>query len=256
MMVLLIKRIETFFGRQVDEVALRQARQRNIAYFLDPVFGAKFQGTGHWSNAPTYKILMSLIRKRPRDLIKLCTAAARAAGKEGSQQILTKHLESVFEDYSQGRIQDTINEYRTELPEIERLIVAMKPTKIHKRAKEGYLYDTASLLTKIRNAMQGGRFIFAGGRNATEKELASFLYKINFLVATKELDSGFIVRRYFEENRYLSSTFADFGFAWEVHPAYRWALQPDSVWGILENLRIAADDDEEEEERAKAQRRI
>ena len=245
-MVLLIKRIETFFGRSVDDIRLRGEKQKHIAHYLDSVFGSRFEGQGHWANAPTYKVLMSLIRKRPRDLVKLCTAAGRLAGKDKSNLIFTKHLESVFEDYSQGRIQDSINEYRSELPDIGRLLVGMKPTKRTRRTREAYLYDTGSLLTKLRNVMEGGRFRFATGREATDKELASFLYKTNFLIATKTLRSEYIVRRYFEENRYLSSTFADFGFAWEVHPAYRWALQPDTVLDILQNLPVAADDDEEE----------
>jgi hypothetical protein len=168
--------------------------------------------------------------------------------------IVTRHLEAVFEDYSQGRIQDSINEYRSEMPDIERLLVGMKPAKRTRRTRDAYLYDTGSLLEKLRNIMEGGRFRFATGQEAREKDLASFLYKTNFLIATKSLESRYIVRRYFEENRYLSSTFADFGFAWEVHPAYRWALQPDNVWDILKNFPPAADDDEEDEELAKERR--
>ena len=253
-MVLLIKRIETFFGRAIDETKLRGEKQRHIAHYLDSVFQPRFEGQGHWANAPTYKVLMSLIRKRPRDLIKLCTSAARKAGTERASLIFTKHLESVFEDYSQGRIQDSINEYRSELPEIGRLLMGMKPMKRTRRTREAYFYDTGALLGKLRNIMEGGRFRFATGQEATEKELASFLYKTNFLIATKALKSGYIVRRYFEENRYLSSTFADFGFGWEVHPGYRWALQPDTVWDIFQNLQLAADDDEEAEERERARK--
>ena len=255
-MVLLIKRIETFFGRSIDETTLRGTKQRHMAHYLDGVFGQRFEGQGHWANAPTYKVLMSLIRKRPRDLVKLCTAAARIAGRERRSLIVTKHLESVFEDYSQGRIQDSINEYRSEMPDIERLLVGMKPTKRTRRTRDAYLYDTATLIGKLKNIMEGGRFRFSTGRDATAKDLASFLYKTNFLIATKTLKSGYIVRRYFEENRYLSSTFADFGFAWEVHPAYRWALQPDTVWDIFQNLQLAADDNEENEEWDKARKRM
>ena len=46
------------------------------------------------------------------------------------------------------------------------------------------------------------------------------------------------VRKYFEENRYLSTDFVDFGFDWEVHPAYRWALQPDSLKNIFDELEL------------------
>ena len=255
-MVLLIKRIETYFGRPIDEKALRGQRQIHLAHYLEGVFESRFRGQGHWANAPMYRVLMSLIRKRPRDLVKLCTSAAREAGKERSSLIATKHLESVFEDYSQGRIQDSINEYRSELPDIERLLVGMKPAKRTRKTKDAYFYDSGALLKKLRNIMEGGRFRFAKGGEATEKELASFLYKTNFLIATKTLESGYVVRRYFEENRYISSTFADFGFGWEVHPAYRWALQPDTVWDIFRNLHLAVDDDVEEDELQKAKRGV
>jgi hypothetical protein len=50
------------------------------------------------------------------------------------------------------------------------------------------------------------------------------------------LEDGTIDRKYFEENRYLSSTFVDFGYNWEVHPAFRWALQPDDIMTIFKNL--------------------
>ncbi len=66
------------------------------------------------------------------------------------------------------------------------------------------------------------------------------MYKINFLTARKE-DGNYIIRRYFEESRYLSQKFADFGFDWEVHPAYRWSLQPDSVSEVLTHMKPSAE---------------
>lgn len=102
------------------------------------------------------------------------------------------------------------------------------------------MYTTQGLLNKVSNIIQGGAFRFANGRAATQKELAAFMYKINFLTARKETSAG-IVRRYFEENRYLSSQLFDLGFDWEIHPAYRWALQPESLQGIFESLALSAD---------------
>ena len=81
-------------------------------------------------------------------------------------------------------------------------------------------------------------FIFKNGKRANAKELAHFLYKINFLTARKVLDTGEIQRKYFEENRYLSSSFVDFGYEWEIHPAFRWALQPDSIDDIFNKLEL------------------
>jgi hypothetical protein len=241
-LVLLIKRIETFFGRGVYEPTLLSTRQHQLAHYLNPIMEPTFVGTGLWANAPTYRVLMSLVRKRPRDLVKLCTLAARDTHQKKGSLIRTGNLQAIFDEYSQGRVQDTINEYRSELPNIERLLINMKPNTREITTKQGYVYSTEALLRKVGNIMQGGEFRFANGAAASNRDLASFMYKINFLTARKETAGG-IVRRYFEENRYLSSHFTDFGFQWEVHPAYRWALQPSSITDIFNTLGLSADSD-------------
>jgi hypothetical protein len=183
---------------------------------------------------------MSLIRKRPRDLVKLCTLAARKARERRDSHILTEDFQDIFEEYSQGRIQDTINEFRSELPEIERLILNMKPSRRERTTREGYVYRTDELLKKIQTVTERGAFRFANRGEASNKNLAAFLYKINFLTARKETRDG-IDRKFFEENRYLTCNFADFGYDWEVHPAYRWALQPDDPRSIWKELELNAD---------------
>ena len=237
-LVLLIKRVETFLGRDVDERKLLQTPQPHLANYLDPVMERYFDGVGHWRHAPTYRVLMSLIRKRPRDLVKLCTLAARDARDHNQMLIRTSNFKEIFSEYSQGRVQDTINEFRSELPGIERLLLNMKPTKREQRTKDNYVYDTASLLKKLDNIRQSGEFHFVNRGAATTKDLAAFLYKINFITARKDMKNGRIERRYFEENRYLSHEFADFGFAWEIHPAYRWALQPSGMHEIFQTLEL------------------
>jgi hypothetical protein len=112
---------------------------------------------------------------------------------------------------------------------------------VERQAKSGYVYKTDALLKKIKNISEQGKFVQRNGREADAKDLANFLYKINFLTARKELENGEIERRYFEENRYVSGRFADFGYDWEIHPAYRWALQPDTVASILTELELSSD---------------
>lgn len=236
--VLLVKRIESFFGRDVDETKLINTPQWQLARYLDPVMESRFNGRGHWADAPIHKVLMSLTRKRPRDIVKLCTLAAKKAGSGKRNLINTKDFEQSFEEYSQGRLQDTINEFRSELRDIEKLLLGMRPTGRNRTTKEGFVYSTDSLLKKIRNIQEQGSFVFANKTEATSKELAGFMYKINFITARKETD-GKIVRQYFEENRFLQNQFADFGFAWEVHPAFRWALQPQDINAIFKNLELA-----------------
>jgi hypothetical protein len=240
-LALLAKRIETYFGRPVDERKLLAMRQWELAEYLSPVMEPLFTGKGKWAKAPVHRILMSLIRKRPRDLVKLCTLCARKAHDVSRRRIATQDFEDSFEEYSQGRIQDTINEFKSELPEIERLIINMKPTTKERRSREGFIYRTDALLSKIQSISQMGQFRFRNGSAAEPKDLAIFLYKINFLTARKVLASGEIDRKYFEENRYLSAKFSDFGYDWEIHPAYRWALQPDTVKDIYEQLELNSD---------------
>jgi len=239
-LAMLAKRIEHFHGRVRTTEELVALNQLQLSKLLSPAMEETFHGRGNWRNIPTYRMLMSLVRKRPRDIVKLCTLAARNARSKGNAIIGTENFNNVFEEYSQGRLQDTVNEYRTELPDIERLLLGMKPSREEKKTSAGYIYSTEALFSKIQKIQQSGAFKFHGGKNADFKDLAAFLYKINFITARKE-DGEFIQRRYFEESRYLSHKFVDFGFDWEVHPAYRWALQPDNLSEIFDSLRASAD---------------
>lgn len=239
-LAMLVKRVDSFFGRTQPTENFIKASQPLLAGHLEEVLAKDFNGRGNWQKIPTYRMLMSLIRKRPRDLVKLCTLAARQARQDGEEIIGTKSFERIFEEYSQGRLQDTINEYRSELPDIERLLFNMRPSKAEKKTKLSYVYNSDELLKKIHNIQQSGQFKFANGKTADAKQLAAFMYKINFLTARKD-QGELIERRYFEESRYLSHKFVDFGFDWEVHPAYRWALQPDTLDDIFFQLKPNSD---------------
>lgn len=241
-LVLLIKRIESFFGRTVDESRLLQTKQKNLASYLNPIFEEKFTGFGKWEKAPMYRVLMSLIRKRPRDLVLLCTLAAQDARKQKSNKIGTENLQNVFEQYSQERVQDTINEFKSELPDIGRLLLSMKPTQRELTTAEGYTYSSNELIQKLKHIISQGDFVFSTGMKATAQDLAQFLYKINFITARKELSDGTIDRKYFEEQRFLQNQFANFGYSWEMHMAYRWALQPDSINGIYKKVALSSDE--------------
>ena len=87
--ILLIKRIESYFGRDIIESDLLKKHQKDLARYLYPVIEPRFQGLGVWQNAPMYRVIMSLIRKRPRDLVKLCTLAARSAGECKNEKVQT-----------------------------------------------------------------------------------------------------------------------------------------------------------------------
>ena len=240
-LALLAKRVETYFGRTPPD-NLEKLEQKELAKFLLPVMEEKFHGAGKWENAPIHRILMTLIRRRPRDLVKLCSLAARHAHERGLNKIYTEDFEAIFEEYSQGRSQDTFNEYKSELPQIQRLIEGMRPTTKEVRANLGWIYTTDSLNKKLANICLQGQFIFSSGAKAGPKDLAQFLYKINFLVARKDHGrDGLIERKFFEENRYISSEFRDFGYDWEIHPAFRKHLQPESIFSLAKTIALSAD---------------
>lgn len=241
-LLLLIKRIQSFIGREFDVDANRNTPQRELARYLDPVFEKRFTGSGKWENAPIYVILMSLIRKRPRDLVKLCNAAAKNAYENYKNKIDTVSLKNVFVTYSQDRIQDTELEYRSELKDINRLLLNMKPSGNEVKQGRGFIYNTNELRKKIRSIMERGAFTFKNGKRATDTDLHHFLYKINFITARKRLEDGFIDRKYFEENKYLTETTTDFGYEWEVHPAFRWVLSPSTPESIIREIELSADD--------------
>jgi hypothetical protein len=235
-LALLVKRVTTYFGNAISESELKTTHQGELAKHLNKIIEPVFAGEGKWENRAMSKVLLSVIRKRPRDLVKVLTLAARNANSRGSNYIMTKDLQAIFDEYSLDRIQDAINEYKSELPAIERLIFGMRPVKRNVKASDSFYYDTPSLLLKLNKIRERGEFRFANGEYADAKQLAAFLYKINFITATKKREDGFIDRKDFEINRYLAPKFEDFGFDWEVHMAYRWGLDPSVNESIYSDL--------------------
>lgn len=236
-LVMLIKRIETYFGRSINEDYLLSQRQRDIGDYLNSVFEERFQGNGQWENAPMYRVLMSLIRKRPRDLVKLCTLAARKAYTNKHSLILTNDLESVFKNYSNDRLTDTSTEYKSELPQVQELLLKMKPSQKELALGTPCLFSRQQLIKKLEDVLSMSHFTFKDGKKVTAQSLAAFLYKINFITARKTVGDE-ILRVYYDENQYIYNDFADFGYSYEIHPAYRWALQPSNISTLFSEIEL------------------
>lgn len=230
------KRIVSYFKMGITDDEIEKLSQRNISErILSKVIDPKFQGKGRWEDRPTYTILMSLTRARPRDLIKLFHLAAKNAYRDRVHLIHTEQLQDALEPYSQERLQDIINEYKSEVPQLERLLLEMRPSTKERRTAESYQFTTAELRSKINKVLGHVNVTFTNGKAVSSGSIIQFLYKIDFITARKNID-GTIDRKYFTEGRFLAPEFVDFGYDWEVHPAYRWALQPQSIHDILDNL--------------------
>ena len=241
-LVIMALRIANYLGKEIDVGEFEKQTQNTIARELHPVIEDRFSvGRGHWDRAPIHIVLLSLNRNRPRDLIKLLTEAAREAYRNKHTKITSTDLEKVFAEYSHGRITDLILEFQSELPNIEALLYNMKPTTQQERLKEKrWLYTNDELIVKIKNILSNNNFAFTGRSIVTPKALAEFLYKIDFLIARDEKDEK-VDWIHYDQNRMLQSQFVDFGYKWEVHPAYRWALQPKSVHEILDSVGFDPD---------------
>lgn len=203
---------------------------------LSSVMEEKFQGEGHWGNRPIHNVLLSLCRSRPRDLILLLHAAAKRAYKNNHSLITTGDIEQSFATYSGDRLQDLINEFRSELPSIKDVLLQFRPTKKKGEKLSGsFLYTRDQIITKIKSVRQHVSILFTSGILVRDVDVLFFLYKIDFLQARKEMEDGRIERRNFDQGQFLVSPTADFGFDMEVHPAYRWALQPIDIQSIIES---------------------
>lgn len=240
-LVLMAKRVANYFNVEFDDnhyMKQRAGGQLEIARYLEPVITEKFEGAGHWANRPIHNVLLSLTRRRPRDLVKLLSGAAQVADKNEKNIITTRDLTDSFPEYSKGRISDLVSEFRSELPEIEQVLYALRPSKkdIQNKDKK-YLYTNDELIGRLNALAARSNVYFKNGKKATGMSLAEFLFKIDFVIARREVN-GSIERYYYEDHSKLQSSKASFGMQWEVHPAYRWALNPQKVNEIISELEL------------------
>lgn len=202
-LILFAKRIETFLGNSVNDADLYSKRQPEIAKSFSHVMEPRFSGQGKWSDAPMHRILMSLQRKRPRDLVKLLGGAAKAAYKNDHEIITTSDLRGTFSTYSAERLQDIVNEFSSEIPQLKRLLLAMKPNaarpnKGPRKGSDSYLFSQADLDKKVSNILAGNPARFTNNAVVSARSIGQFFYKIDFVIARKDLDYGVVDRKFFD----------------------------------------------------------
>lgn len=231
----LAKRICAYFNEPFDDKKTEDKKtlQYNIVQYLNFIFVPNFdQSTRVWSNAPTHRVIYSLIRRKPRDMVKLCHSIAEEAYRKQLPLIDSSCFLAVLETYSQERLKDLVNEYVNQLPKLQNLLIRMAPTQKEYQSKstERYVYSTAKLHTKIKNIQQNMdiRIYQANCEklcSADFHQISHFLYKIGFITGRKRNESGIIDRVYYAESPYLlNANVGDRGYSWEIHPAYRGAL--------------------------------
>lgn len=245
----LSKRICSYFDQPFDEGATNDPTtvQYHLAKYLNYVFIPRFgSNTKTWANAPTHRVIYSLIRRKPRDMVKLCQSVAEEAYNKKLTKIDESCFFSVMESYSQERLKDLINEYINQLPKIQDLLVRMAPTQKEFQTKttERYVYSTSELYSKIQNIQQNVRVSIYNASSeslqpASFHQIAQFLYKIGFITGRKRNASGVIDRAYYNDSPYLlTPSVGDKGYSWEIHPAYRGALSNGTSDNWVQTLTI------------------
>ena len=216
-------------------------RQDEIARIFDPILEPTFHGWGKWDNAPTRRVLLSMTRNRPRDLIALLTLAASEAHKKRRVQITSDDLQAVFSQYSDERLNDLILEYGTRLLGMSKLLMSFKPAVAKGKAADKFRFTndrmTVHLKSVLKQSGSGVRFSYEKG-SPDFRRILDFLYRIDFLQAWYRDSSGVIERVNFQDRQLAVSGLADFGYSWEVLPAYRWAIQPTRLTDVIESLDL------------------
>lgn len=249
----LAKRICTYYSIPFDEEKAKDDNtlQYNIQEYLNVVFEKRFSEYSRiWPNAPIHRVMFSLLRRKPRDMVKLCQNVAECAYEKSLDKIDGDCFISILDNYSQERMKDIINEYKNVIKGLEPLLMRMAPTQqeIKERYKERYVYTTAQLYGKIKNILQNVPVQIynpntEGLTNADVHDVAYFLYKIGFITGRKKPYKK-IERVYFEQSPYLlKKNVGDGGYSWEIHPAYRAAL----ALGIKDNWLSTIDNELEED---------
>lgn len=236
---ILVRRVATYQGRGAELAAFGKLTQHQLAHYLDGLFEPKYAGSGAWDGQVTYKVILSFVRAKPRDIILFCAGAARCAALNRHTMILSGDITQTIVPYCVGRVADLINEFRSELPDIERLIYGMKASHRERKEHRGNRYTTNELVTKLKDISSQGKFTFFDGSLATPNELIRFLFRITFITARRDSVVG-VERKYFDEAAHLTTQFADFGYDWEIHPAYRWALERENAVNLFSEVEPTA----------------
>lgn len=217
---LLYKRIESqgkLNGFDVPVPEYNEAVDKYEERILQLLFVEKIQ----WGNknVHSYRVIHTLSYERPRWAIQLCKLAQANALKRRRAIISKEDIDDIWGDYGSKRIADLVAEHKHQCRQIEELITAFRGGD--------RLMSRDQLLVFIKNKILNHISVFIDSQRATTQiEVASFLYRIGFLVARSDEASGDYEHYGFRDMPDLlaSRTDNDFNMKWEIHPCYRQAL--------------------------------
>ncbi len=239
--IIVARRIARFFKTPFNhEMYLsEERRQDEIARVFDPIIERTFHGFGRWDATPTRRVILSMTRNRPRDLLTLLTLAAQEANQKGRTIINSTDLQNVFPRYSEDRLNDLNVEYSSRISGLDGLLLSFKPSHGRGKTSEKFRYTNDRISTHLKEILKSsnGRITFAYEKGIPDyRRILDFLYRIDFLQAWYRNSDGSIERVNFQDRQLAVTGLAEFGYSWEVLPAYRWAIQPAKIQDVIESL--------------------
>ena len=179
-----------------------------------------FKPTVFWNekDVDTYKVLYILSYNRPRWGIQLCKLAQKNALANNMSLIEKRDIDARWGEYGLKRISDLIVEHKHQCNQVEDLVNSFRG--LERRFPQHELLEI--IRTKIINSLN----VQIDGKKCTKTdEIADFLYRIGFIVASSEDGYGYHHYSYSDlPDLFSGKNNNGFNLIWEIHPCYREAL--------------------------------
>lgn len=246
--IIVAKRIASYTAQQFDaNYAIKASiHQKDIEVFYDSVIERRFYGQGIWQDTNMRKVLLSMSRRRPRDLLSLLHKSGILSISNRHDRILTADVQETFPSISEERISDICVEYKSRFSHLEALLYKFRPTGSAKRFSDVYRFTNDQILKKIKAILsENHAFKFENKMIETSPQsVVEFLYRIEFLQAIY-YDGSRIKRVDFDQNKKVFTGKEDLGYSWEVLPVYRWAFQATDQSAVYQTIKDSNSDDAE-----------
>ena len=225
MNVILSKKVYSYFSRRdlkspaIDGIDYRRD--------VDELMKLAFADRIRWGSGmvPPFRPVYILSAGRPRWMSQLCRLAGVEASKHQKEVIGTTEINGVMKVYSRFRLNDIYKEHSHQYEGLQKLIETFSNSPSR--------YTTGDLLTQLAknylNLVGAGNVPDLDGYPFQRPlQLAHFLFKIGFIVGRREQIGNSSIAEFvrYEERPELlvDGRNTDDGLLWEIHPAYREAL--------------------------------
>lgn len=154
-------------------------------------------------------------------MIELAKVAAACAVRNHHPRISRDDVFGELTAFGRRRIDDTVAEFRSQCPDLAELLQAFNREKEELSTDELLRIIDNKVLTHLRPTIAG----ITG--KVSNVQVAALLYEIGLIYGRRNLDDGSYEHVSFAENPVLlrSRTNLDAGMSWEIHPAFRQALE-------------------------------